>query len=113
MEMSGLLHASVPLFQGRRKRSWCPMNRRLDWPLRRFGRGGEEKVPCHLQQSNHGTAQYVHYKLHIDLQSLRNFIYLRGQHCDYHVQVMTPCSLVEELFLQEMDKQVFPKHPPK
>jgi len=67
-------------------------------------------VSYHYQQSNHDTAQYLQYKLHNDLQFLRNFIYLRSQYCDYNVLVMTQCSLVEELFTLKMDKQDFPKH---
>lgn len=95
--------------RGGKKRSRCQMNRKLDWPLIRFGHRGEE-VSCHYQQSNHDTAQYLQYKLHNDLQFLRNFFCLRSQYCDYDVLVTTPCSLVEELFTLKMDKPVFPKH---
>ena len=106
MEMSGLLHVLASLFPGK-KRSQVPVNRRQDWPKIWSGPCGEEKVSSTYQQSNHDAAQYLQYKLHNDLQILRNFICLRSQCCDYDIQVMTPCSLIEELFTLKMDKQVF------
>jgi hypothetical protein len=41
MEVSGQLHASVALPQG--KSPWYPLDRRLGGPQSRSGRGGEEK----------------------------------------------------------------------
>jgi hypothetical protein len=41
MEVSGQLHAPAALAQG--KSPWYPLDRRLDGPQSRSGRGGEEK----------------------------------------------------------------------
>jgi hypothetical protein len=41
MEVSGQLHAPAALSQG--KSPWYPLERRLDGPQSRSGRGGEEK----------------------------------------------------------------------
>jgi hypothetical protein len=41
MEVSGLLHVPITLFQG--EQPWCPSDRRLGEPQSRSGRFGEEK----------------------------------------------------------------------